>query len=182
MSAVIERAPLAPGYGSVAKLPHWLIAAILVAQFALGLWMPNIRRGMEPGEPMHLHISIGIVVLVLIVVRLAWRVAHPVQPESALPRWQHYASEVLHWLLYLLVLGSTLSGWFYASMRGWPLSFFELFPLPALVPEGSTVGRSIGRVHESIVWVLAAAVALHVLAALAHAFIWKDGVMRRMLP
>jgi cytochrome b561 len=172
---------MAAGYGKFAKALHWLIAAILAAQFAIGWLMPHVKRGMQPGLGMQVHISIGLVVLVLIVVRLLWRVTHPVPPEPELPRWQHMASEAVHWTLYLLAFVTTLSGWFFASARGWSLAFFGLFPLPALVSEGSRVGRSIGEIHESVVWVLLAVIAVHVAAALVHAFVYRDRVMQRML-
>jgi cytochrome b561 len=168
-------------YGTVAKVLHWLIAAILVGQFALGWLMPKVRRGMEPGVAMQIHISIGIVVLTLIVVRFAWRLTHRVPAEPELPRWQRNASAGMHWLLYLLVLVTTLTGWFYASARGWSLTFFGMFPLPALVAEGSPTGRAIGELHESIVWVLLAFAIAHVLAAVVHAFVYRDRVMQRML-
>ena len=169
------------GYGVVAKALHWLVAAILVGQFALGWLMPPVRRNMEPGLAMHTHISIGIVVLALIVVRLLWRFSHPVPPEPGLPKWQRYASTTVHWLLYLLVLVNTLTGWLYASARGWQLAFFGLFPLPALVPQGNSIGRALGGLHESLVWVLLAVIAIHVCAALVHAFVYRDSVMQRML-
>lgn len=168
-------------YGTVAKLLHWLIAAILVGQFALGWLMPDVHRGMEPGRAMHTHISLGIVVLALIVVRLGWRLTHPVPPEPELPPLQRRASAIVHWLLYLVVFVATLSGWFFASARGWSLTFFGLFPLPALVAQGSPIGRAIGDIHENIVWVLFALVAVHVGAALVHAFVYRDRVMQRML-
>ena len=168
-------------YGVTAKILHWLIAAILLGQFPLGWLMPAVRRGMEPGASMHAHISIGIVVLALIVVRLLWRLTHRVPPAQELPRWQQVASTAVHWLLYLLVLVTTLSGWFYASARGWSLTFFGLSPLPNLVPQGSPIGRAIGGIHEGVVWVLLAVIGIHVLAALIHAFVYRDQVMRRML-
>ena len=168
-------------YGLTAKVLHWLIAVILVGQFALGWLMPSVRRGMEPGTSMHLHISIGIVVLALIVLRLLWRLSHRVPPAAGLPRWQAVASSAVHGLLYLLVLITTLTGWFYASARGWTLAFFDRLPLPALSAQGSPIGRAIGSVHENLVWVLLALVALHVAAALVHAFVYRDHVMQRML-
>jgi cytochrome b561 len=168
-------------YGTVAKVLHWLIAAILVGQFALGWLMPKVRRGMEPGLAMQIHISIGIVVLALILARLVWRLTHRVPPEPELPRWQRNASAAVHWLLYLLVLVTTLTGWSYASARGWSLTFFDMFPLPALVGQGSPTGRAIGELHESIVWVLLGFAVAHVLAALVHAFVYRDRVLRRML-
>ncbi|HUH94529.1 MAG TPA: cytochrome b/b6 domain-containing protein, partial [Casimicrobiaceae bacterium] len=79
-------------YTTVAKVLHWLIAGILVLQFAIGWIMPSIRRGIQPGLAMHVHISTGIVVLGLIVVRLLWRLTHPVPPEAQLPRWQRSGS------------------------------------------------------------------------------------------
>lgn len=169
------------GYDTFAKVLHWLVAAILVGQFALGWLMPEVRRGMEPGSAMHVHISIGIVVLALIVVRFFWRLTHRVPAETELPRWQRNGSVAVHWLLYMLVFVTTLSGWFYASARGWSLTFFGLLPLPALVAQGSSTGRAIGEIHESIVWVLLAVIAIHLLAALMHAFVYRDRVMQRML-
>lgn len=178
----MSNGPTAPqGYDNVAKVLHWLVAAILVGQFALGWLMPGVRRGMEPGSAMHAHISVGVVVLLLIAVRLAWRILHRVPAEGELPLWQRRASDAVHWLLYALVFVTTLSGWFYASARGWALTFFGLFPLPPLTVEGSTIGRAIGRLHENVVWVLLALVAVHVAAALVHAFFYRDRVMQRML-
>jgi len=170
-----------PAYGLTAKILHWLIAAILVAQFALGWLMPAVRRGAEPGFSMHTHISIGIVVLALILVRLLWRLTHRVPPEPQLPRWQRLGSTVVHWLLYLLVVVATLSGWFHASAHGWALTFFGLFPLPALAGHGSAGGRAIGDIHEGVVLLLLGVIAIHLLAALVHAFVYRDQVMQRML-
>ncbi len=169
-------------YGTTAKIFHWAIVALLIVQYAVGWLMPDIRRGMVPGAAMNFHISVGIVVLALIALRLAWRVSHPVAADEDLPHWQRVGSEALHWGLYAMVFITTLSGWFYASMRGWSLSFFGVIPLPALTAEGSAVGRSIGRLHENLIWVLLGLIAVHVAAALVHLFIYRDRVMQRMLP
>lgn len=104
-------------YGTTAKALHWTIVALLVVQYAIGWLMPDVHGG-PPGAPMTWHISIGSVILTLIVARFLWRVTHPVAPESSLPPWQRITSEGVHWLLYLLVLLTTLSGWLFASARG----------------------------------------------------------------
>ena len=72
---------------------------------------------------MSLHISFGITVLVVIVVRLVWRITHPVAPESSLAPWQRITSEVVDWALYALVLATTMTGWLFTSFRGWSVSF-----------------------------------------------------------
>jgi cytochrome b561 len=81
--------------------------------------MPDIHRGMKPGDAMTWHISIGIVILALIVLRLIWRLTHRVAPENSLAPWQRVSHEALHWMLYVLVLLTTISGWLFASFRGW---------------------------------------------------------------
>jgi cytochrome b561 len=72
-------------YGTTAKVFHWLIVALLLVQYSIGWLMPDIHGGMKPGDAMTFHISIGTTILVLIVLRFAWRLAHPVAPENSLP-------------------------------------------------------------------------------------------------
>ena len=174
--------PAQAQYGATAKWLHWLITALLVVQFVVGPLMPNVPRYSAPGELMNFHMSIGAVVLALIVLRLAWRLGHPVAADPGLKAWQRIASQATHWLLYALVLASTFTGWSYASMRGWTITLFGTVPLPAIFVQGSPLGRTIGRLHETLVWVLAAVVVLHVLAALIHMVVYRDRIMQRMLP
>jgi cytochrome b561 len=169
-------------YGPTAKLFHWLIVALLVVQYLIGWFMPDIHRGMKPGVPMILHLSFGLTILALIVLRFVWRLAHPVAPESSLAPWQRLSSEAVHWLLYLLVLATTLSGWLFASFRGWSVSFFYLFPFPMLASDNAAAGRAIDGLHQIMEWTLLVFIGLHVLAALVHLFVHRNGVMQRMLP
>ena len=168
-------------YGPTAKVFHWLIVALLVVQYLIGWFMPDIHSG-PPGNPMVLHISFGIIILVLIVLRLIWRLTHPVAPESSLPAWQRLSSELVHWLLYLAVLATTLSGWFFASYRGWSVSFFYLFPLPMLSAANRTMVQMIDGWHQIAEWTLLVLIGIHVLAALTHLVVYRDRVMQRMLP
>lgn len=72
-------------YGTTAKIFHWLIVALLAVQFPIAWFMPDIHEGMRPGDAMTLHVSIGITILVLIILRYFCRVTHPVAPASSLP-------------------------------------------------------------------------------------------------
>lgn len=169
-------------YGAPAKAFHWLIVALLVVQYPIGWLMPDIHRGMKPGAGMIIHISFGMLVLVLILLRFAWRLTHPVAPESSLPPWQRLSSEAVHWLLYLAVLATTFTGWLFASFRGWSVSFFYLFPLPMLASDNAAAGKAIDGLHQAAEWTLLVLIGIHVAAALAHRFVFRDGVMERMLP
>jgi cytochrome b561 len=169
-------------YGTTAKVLHWLVVALLLVQYLIGWLMPDIHRGMKPGDAMTYHISVGIVILLLILARLTWRLTHPVAPESSLPPWQRLSSEAVHWLLYLLVLATTISGWLFASFRGWSISFFFLTPLPMLSGENPAAIRIINHWHQKFEWALLILIGLHVAAALVHIFVYRNRVMQRMLP
>lgn len=169
-------------YGATAKVFHWLIVLLLAIQYPIGWLMPDIHRGMQPGRPMNLHVSLGIVILALIVLRFAWRLTHPVAPENSLPAWQRVSSEGVHWLLYLLVFVTTMTGWMFASMRGWSLTFFGLFPLPMLTGPTSPLAKTIGPWHETLEWALIVVIGVHVAAAFVHVLVYRDRIMQRMLP
>jgi cytochrome b561 len=169
-------------YGTTAKVLHWLVVALLLVQYPIGWLMPDIHRDMKPGVGMTLHISFGIVILILIVMRLAWRLTHPVAPESSLPAWQRLGSEAVHWLLYVLVLATTITGWAFASFRGWSVSFFYLVPMPMLASNNPAAGKIIDGWHQAMEWSLLVVIGIHVAAALAHIFVYRDRIMHRMLP
>ena len=169
-------------YDTTAKVLHWLVVALLLAQYLIGWLMPDIHRGMKPGDAMTWHISVGIVILALIVLRLVWRLTHRVAPESSLAPWQRSAAEAMHWLLYGLVLLTTISGWLFASFRGWSISFFFLTPLPMLSSENAGALRAINHWHQKFEWTLLILIGLHVLAAVVNLLFYRNRVMQRMLP
>jgi cytochrome b561 len=169
-------------YDTPAKVLHWLVVALLLAQYLIGWLMPDIHRGMKPGDAMTWHISVGIVILALIVLRLIWRLTHRVAPESSLEPWQRAGAEAVHWLLYVLVLLTTISGWLFASFRGWSISFFFLAPLPMLSSENTDALRAINHWHQKFEWTLLILIGVHVLAALVNLLFYRNRVMQRILP
>jgi cytochrome b561 len=169
-------------YGTTAKVFHWLVLALLAVQYPLGWLMPDIHRGMKPGAAMSFHVSLGIIILLAAIARLLWRLTHPVAPASTLPPWQRLTAQATHWLLYVLLLATTITGWLFASFRGWSMSFFYLAPLPMLASENAAAGKAINGWHQVMEWTLLVVIGLHVAAALAHGFIYRDRVMQRMLP
>jgi cytochrome b561 len=156
--------------------------ALLVVQYSIGWIMPNIKRGMDPGVGMTLHISLGVTILLIIVARLGWRWAHAVAPESSLAPWQRVTSEVIHWLLYVLVIATTLSGWLFASAHGWTVSWFFAIPLPMLTAGNAQLLRSMDGLHQDFEWALLVLIGMHVAVAFLHLLYYRDGVMQRMLP
>jgi len=171
----------AQGYGAIAKILHWLVVVMLLGQYSIGWLMPDVHRG-PPGTPMGLHISLGILILVLVVFRFAWRQAHPVAQDTSLSAWQRNLSELIHWLLYALVLATTLSGWLFASARGWAVSLFFVIPLPMLTSQNSILIHRIDGLHQIMEWALFTVITVHVGAALMHQLVYKDRIVQRMWP
>jgi cytochrome b561 len=172
----------APGYGVVAKILHWLIFALLVAQYTIGSIMPHIGRKTVDEGWVAWHFSVGAAILFFIVIRLAWRLLHPVPQLPTLTPTERFVSGFTHWALYLLVLVMTLLGWIAANAHGWDVHLFGLVTLPKLAPNGSGWGHECGDIHNVLIYVLLGFIVLHVGAALYHYFIKHDGVAARMLP
>lgn len=168
-------------YGATAKALHWLVVVALLGQYLIGWLMPDVHRG-PPGTAMGLHISLGISILILIVFRVAWRQAHPVAQDTSLPVWQRNLSELVHWLLYALVLATAMSGWLFASARGWVVSLFFVIPLPMLTSQNSALIHRIDGLHQIAEWALLTVIIVHVGAALMHLLVYKDRIVQRMWP
>ncbi len=178
---IIQMIKSAPGYGSTAKILHWLVVALLIVQYLIGWLMPDVHAG-PPGTAMILHISFGILIFGLIAFRLVWRLAHPVAQDVSSPAWRRELSELVHWLLYALVFATTLSGWLFASARGWTVSLFFAIPLPMLASQSSALIHRLDGLHQIMEWGLLVLIGGHVGAALMHLLIYRDRVLQRMLP
>jgi cytochrome b561 len=130
------------------------------------------------------HKAIGITVLALTVLRVAWRLVHRPPPLPAFtPAWERGVAHATHWTLYVLLLVMPLSGW--AMVSGpegrRPLTWLGVADLPYLPVSGATAGAG-HEAHELLGWLMLALVVLHVAAALRHHLILRDSILLRMLP
>jgi cytochrome b561 len=169
-------------YGTTSKVLHWLIVALLLMQVPLGFWMERSPQNRAAGAMIHLHMSFGFTILALIVGRLIWRLAHPVAAAPSLAPWQWRTAEAVHWLLYALVFATAMTGWLFASNRGWTIMLFWTIPLPHLAGEVSPAARILGPLHVPLMYGLITLAGVHALAAFGHWLLLKDRVMQRMLP
>jgi len=168
-------------YTRAAIVLHWLIAALVVAQFAFGWWMVGIPKdppGMRAGA-FNLHKSMGLTILALMLLRLGWRLAHrpPALPE--MPRWQALLARTVHIGFYVLLVALPLTGYLGSAFSGYPVKFFGV-TLPAWAPKNVAVKEWMSAAHLAIGWALALAFALHVAGAFKHAVLDRDGLLRRM--
>ncbi len=169
-------------YTPVAVALHWLIALLVVGLWIVGATMEDYPDSIK-WTAYGLHKATGILVLILTLVRLAWRATHrpPALPES-LPKWQKTASALTHYGLYALLVLMPLSGWAFSSAAGYPVSVYGLFTLPNLVEKDKELTEFFYETHELLANGLLLFVAVHTVAALVHHYYHKDNVLRRMLP
>lgn len=171
-----------PSYGPIHKALHWIVFALLAAQFAVGFLMPHIRRDTPMEGLVAWHVSLGTAILFFLVIRALWRLAKPVPMDPTIPTWQRHLAGLTHGLLYALVLIMVLLGWSAAGYYDWTVRLFGAVTLPRLAPKGAEWAHEAGDIHNALVWVLLGFIALHIVAALYHRFVMRDGVMQRMLP
>ncbi len=168
-------------YSTTAMLLHWLIALLIFVLFPLGLYMHGLKLSPTKLHLYSYHKWAGITVLLLAILRLAWRTTHR-PPALLMPRWQQTASSAVHALLYLLIIAVPLSGWLMSSAKGVQTVWFGILSLPDLVAKDKALGHLLGSVHQILNYTLLVLVTLHIAAALKHRFIDRDDVLARMLP
>lgn len=171
-------------YECVAILLHWLIGLALLAEIAFGFLLDDIAPRNTPARAgvINLHKSFGIVLGLLIVLRLAWRLAHAPPPlPHALPRWERQAARLNHWLMYALMLLVPLSGYVASNFSKYGVNFFGIALAP-WGPQAPAVYAFFNTMHVLGSWLLSALVALHIAAALKHALIDRDGSLARIWP
>lgn len=170
-------------YGLVSIAIHWLVALAVFALFGLGLWMTGLTYYSEWYRTAPaLHKSIGVMVLVLMVLRVLWRLLTP-QPA---PINTHSSSVRLlsrlgHGVLYLGIFTVLLSGYLISTAEGRGVSVFGLFEVPALITGLPEQADLAGVVHLYVAWGLVVLAVLHGLAALKHHVFDRDDTLKRML-
>ncbi len=174
--------PLNSRYTHAAIALHWLLALLITATFALGAYMHELPFSPTRLKLFNWHKWAGITILALSALRLLWRLWKRPPPALPMPAWQAIAAQGAHWALYALFFAVPLMGWAYSSAAGFPVVVFGVLPLPDFVHADRALAEVLKERHGQLAWALAAVVVLHVLAAVKHHFIDRDGTLRRMLP
>jgi cytochrome b561 len=171
-------------YTRPARILHWLVAALMLGQIALGFVTDAAARE-EADALRETHAGVGVMILMLMVLRLSWRMVVPPPPlPGAIPLGQRLAAGAVHRLLYLLVftmLASGLTVWMW--LEG-PLDLFGLvtIQLPRFSGEDEFWLSVAGYTHEYGAWAISGLVGLHIAAALWHELVLRDRLIRdRML-
>ena len=161
---------------------HWLMALLILAALAMGIYMVDLRISPQKLRLYAWHKWIGVSVFALAVLRLGWRLYRP--PPSALPApiWQHYLARATHALMYLSFFVVPLSGWMFSSAKGIQTVYLGWLPLPDLVQKDDALAAMAKQVHLLAAYGLCALTSLHIAAVLKHQCLDRDATLHRMLP
>lgn len=172
-------------YRSVVVWIHWITAAVVVAQVVVGFLF---HRFYEQGTPERMemfawHKTLGALILVLALVRLAVRLMNPPPPyPSDFPKWERFFAVWSHRLFYVLLIALPLTGLAAVSGRAEDGTVPLLFGLALPAIPGIPRENEFGDVHEILVWTTLALVVIHVGAALKNQFASSTDVADRMPP
>lgn len=169
-------------YGFVAQGLHWVIVGLVIVQVTLGKLADDLPLGLDKLALLARHKSVGITILGLAVIRLAWRLIDRPPPPPPMPRWQFFTSRLTHAAFYVLLFAMPLSGWLMSSASNYPVSWFGFVQLPDFVAPDPDLKDLLEDVHETLAKTLIVLAILHTAAALKHQFIDRDGLLMRMLP
>jgi cytochrome b561 len=170
-------------YGLVSQLFHWLVVGLILVQYAWAWRIDNAEGFRLRLELVTQHKTIGMVVLGLAALRLLWRLFNRPPPlPVGMKAWERFAAHAGHWALYALIFAMPLSGWLYSSAAGLGEYWWGPVSFPSLIAAGEAMEDLFAVVHQGLAITLAVVAGIHVLAALRHQFLLKDGLMKRMLP
>ena len=167
-------------WSSVLKALHWLIALMIVALATVGWYMKGLPPSPSKIQVYALHKSTGITLLALVIARIGVRLWAGRPEDLPMPRWQRVAADLVHAMLYVVLVAMPLSGWVFNSAANFPLRWFGLFTVPAIAGPDPAVKAWAATAHLFLFWILLALFLAHVGGALQHHFIDKDATLIRM--
>lgn len=168
------------GYSGFAKSLHWIVALLVLTAIPVGIVMGQIENA--PFNLFNFHKSLGVAVLLLMTIRLIYRIVHGAPPEPNIPAFYRYAGKVTHWALYILLFLTPISGAIANMYYGATTPFFGLFEIQPFFTKNEDTANFIFARHKIMGFTVGVLAIMHIGAALFHYVIRKDGVLERMLP
>jgi cytochrome b561 len=172
------------GFGSGARIFHWLVLILLLVQIPAGIAMIAPAFEQDSIDALFvLHKGLGVLLLVVVVARALWRLTHPAPPMSeTIPEMERRMATTAHWVIYAVLVVVGVSGYVHVVGGGFPIEMMDALGLPTLLPVMPEVAKWASLVHRFSTFLLVALVAVHVGEVLRHHLVLRDGTMARMWP
>jgi cytochrome b561 len=171
-------------YSGTTRLIHWVMAVLILATIPAGFVMvqPGLERGVQ-NTLFVFHKNVGVLLLILVALRLCWRLMRPAPPLPAtVPGWQARIAGLSHAALYALMVVMPVAGYVRVKAGGFPIESLDALGVPSLVPRSDALAEVAKTIHYGAGLAIAAVICLHVGAALFHGIVKRDGVVSRIWP
>jgi cytochrome b561 len=172
-------------YGLLSRAIHGIMLLLIFGMLGVGMYMADLDKTDELRKTLFgMHMSTGVLVLTLAVIRVVWlRVSPAPQLPAALENWEKTLTTLVKSLMYLLMLLLPISGILMVNTNGYEVSFYGLFDLPAMIGEHKDLHEWLEEIHELIAFSLLFLIILHITGSLKHRFFDMGNdldVMKRM--
>ncbi len=169
-------------YDGVTIAFHWITALLVFVLLATSFGWKYLPRSWNFKQFEGLHISLGIALAAVIVLRLLWRLFVGRKLGGTGSTMTDLLSKLVHLALYVLVIAQVVLGFGLRWFQGEDFTFFGLFSIPSLVQANRGLEHQFEDLHSLNAWAILILVGAHSAAALFHRYVLKDGVLKRMLP
>ncbi len=163
-------------------LLHWLIAIPFIGMIVVGLILEDMERGPDKGALIGVHKSVGILILVFAVLRILWRIKNNFpKPLSEMPSWQKGLASLAHWVLIIGTVMMPVSGIIMSIGGGHPIGIFGLEIISGSEVQNESLSEIGHILHGLGGKLMILFVVLHIIGAVKHQRVDKDGTLSRML-
>ncbi len=168
-------------YGAVAQAFHWLVVVLVLAAYMLSKGDPYSLYSAAADGTRRIYETLGMLVLMIVVLRLLWRLVDSAPAREPIPRWMAAAAKLVQFALYALLIAIPATAVLGTWLEGLPLTFPGLDIAPQIA-QARGLGQLIMEIHATLVNVILGVASVHVVAALFHHFYLRDGVLKSMTP
>lgn len=174
-------------FGAVTQALHWLTVPMLAIAWALGTFDDILPQGQAKAAGLLVHISIGLAILAMLIVRIPFRMASapPAEPTKFgkwMTVWADPAARITHYILYFLLAAVPVSGIILQFAHGASLPLFGFAEIPSPWAYNRSFAHNAKEFHELTAHALLIIAIFHAIAALIHHFVFRDSTLLRMLP
>ncbi len=167
-------------YDNRTILFHWMIAVLATVQWLGAQTIDWFPRGIWRTDVKSLHITLGVVIGIILVARVTWRLTQGRRLPAADKGLVQIIAKLIHFGLYVALAAMVLVGLFLVWAQG--DNIFYLFKIPAFDPTDTALPDQVQEIHEIIGWIIVTGAGIHASAALVHHYVFRDCILRRMIP
>ena len=166
-------------YGIISKVLHWLSAIVLLIQIPLGFYLVDLDFGNERITIENIHITLGLVIFYLIIIRLVNNILNPTPKlDPSIFKGQRFLAKMNHVLLYIAILLITISGILKKLFNGETLTiiFKEI-----KIKDNFELADQFYTIHIFSNYTLIALISIHLMAVIIHKLFFGDNLLKRIL-